>query len=153
MITLSHWPGSADSDHTLGLMTKDSVTCSVQLVNVMHFSWWVPSLNFLAVVLVGPPLRTVCLTTEKTHPLVRIRSHGSNTTRNSGEFPRYVYLLVIRFPETPDFPMFSISGKLRNSDVSDFRKLQTPTFSDIFVLCNHSHFMPSPFTGDSVRSS
>ena len=26
---------------------------------------------------------------------VRIRSHGSNTTRNSGEFPRYVYLLVI----------------------------------------------------------
>ena len=43
--------------------------------------------------------------------------------------------------------------KLRNSDVSDFRKLRTPTFSDIFVLCNHSHFMPSPFTGDSVRSS
>ena len=52
---------------------------------------------------------------------VRIRSHGSNTTRNS--------------------------------DVSNFRKLRTPTFSEIFVLCNHSHFMPSPFTGDSVRSS
>ena len=83
---------------------------------------------------------------------VRIRSHGSNTTRNSGEFPRYVYLLVIRFLETPDFPMFSISGKLRNSDVSDFRKLRTPTFSEIFVLCNHSLFMSSPFTGDSVRS-
>ena len=27
--------------------------------------------------------------------LVRIRSHGSNTTQNSGEFLRYVYLLVI----------------------------------------------------------
>ena len=43
-------------------------------------------------------------------------------------------LLVIRFPETPEFPMFSISGKLRNSDVSDFRKLRTPTF---FVI-SHS---------------
>ena len=84
--------------------------------------------------------------------IVRIRSHDSNTTRNSGEFPRYVYLLVIRFPETPDFLMFSISGKLRNSDVSDFRKLRTPTFSEIFVLCNHSCFMSSPFTGDSVCS-
>ena len=84
---------------------------------------------------------------------VRIRSHGSNTTRNSGEFPKYVYLLVIRFLETPKFSDVSISGKLRNSDVSDFRKLRTPMFSDIFVLCNHSHFMPSPFTGDSVRSS
>ena len=62
---------------------------------------------------------------------VRIRSHGSNTTRNSGEFPRYVYLLVIRFPETPEFPMFSISRKLQNSDISNFRKLRTPTFFDI----------------------
>ena len=62
---------------------------------------------------------------------VRIRSHGSNTTRNSGEFPRYVYLLVIRFLETLEFPMFSISGKLQNSDVSDFRKLRTPKFFDI----------------------
>ena len=50
-------------------------------------------------------------------PGVRIRSHGSNTTQNSGEFPRYVYSLVIRFPKTPEFPMFSISGKLRNSDI------------------------------------
>ena len=41
---------------------------------------------------------------------VRICSHGSNTTWNSSEFPRYVYLLIIQFPETPDFPMFSISG-------------------------------------------
>ena len=49
-------------------MTKDSVKRSVQLVNVMHFSWRAPSLN-LTVVLVGPPLRTVRLTTEKTHPL------------------------------------------------------------------------------------
>ena len=65
---------------------------------------------------------------------VRIRSHDSNTTRNSGEFPRYVYLLVTRFPETLEFPMFSISGKLRNSDVSIFRKLRTPTF---FVI-SHS---------------
>ena len=62
---------------------------------------------------------------------VRIRSHSSNTTRNSGEFPRYVYLLVIWFPETPEFPIFSISRKLQNSDVSDFRKLRTPTFFDI----------------------
>ena len=60
--------------------------------------------------------------------IVRIRSHGSNTTQNSGEFPRYVYLFVIQFPETPEFPMFSISRKLRNSNVSDFRKLRTPTF-------------------------
>ena len=65
---------------------------------------------------------------------VRICSHGSNTTRNSSEFPRYVYLLVVRFPETPEFLMFSISRKLRNSDVSDFWKLQTPTF---FVI-SHS---------------
>ena len=63
--------------------------------------------------------------------LVRIHSHGSNTTQNSGEFPRYVYLLVIRFPETPEFPMFSISGKLWNSDVSDFWKLRTLKFFDI----------------------
>ena len=61
-------------------------------------------------------------------------------------------MFVIRFPETPEFPIFSISGKLRNSDVSDFWKLQTPTFSDIFVLCNHSHFMSSLFTCDSVVS-
>ena len=27
--------------------------------------------------------------------IVRIRSHDSNTTWNSSEFPRYVYLLVI----------------------------------------------------------
>ena len=65
---------------------------------------------------------------------VRIRSHDSNTTRNSGEFPRYVYLFVIRFPETPEFPTFSISRKLQNSDVSDFRKLRTPMF---FVI-SHS---------------
>ena len=84
---------------------------------------------------------------------ILVRDNSSNTTRNSGEFPRYVYLLIIRFPETPDFLMFSISGKLRNSDVSDFWKLRTPMFSEIFVLCNHSHFMSSPFTGDSVRSS
>ena len=38
--------------------------------------------------------------------IVRIRSHNSNTTWNSGEFPRYVYLLVIRFPETPDSDVF-----------------------------------------------
>ena len=62
---------------------------------------------------------------------VRIRSHGSNITQNSGEFPRYVYLLVIWFLETPEFPMFSISGKLWNSDLSNFRKLWTPTFFDI----------------------
>ena len=66
--------------------------------------------------------------------LVRIRSHGSNATRNSGEFLRYVYLLVIQFLETPEFPMFSISGKLRNSDISDFWKLWTPMF---FVI-SHS---------------
>ena len=65
---------------------------------------------------------------------VRIRSHDSNTTWNSGEFPRYVYLLVIQFLETPEFPMFSISGKLRNSDVSNFRKIRTLTF---FVI-SHS---------------
>ena len=71
---------------------------------------------------------------EKMGTCVRIRSHNSNTTRNSGEFPRYVYLFVIRFPETLEFPMFSISGKLRNSDVSDFQKLRTLTF---FVI-SHS---------------
>ena len=49
----------------------------------------------------------------KTQRTVRIHSHGSNTTRNSGEFLRYVYLLVIQFPETLEFLMFSISGKLR----------------------------------------
>ena len=100
----------------------------------------------------SPPTAHLHVPRSPCEHVVRIRSHGSNTTRNSGEFPRYVYLLVIRFPETPDFLMFSISGKLRNSDVSDFRKLRTPTFSKIFVLCNHSLFMSSPFTGDSVRS-
>ena len=30
-----------------------------------------------------------------------------------------------------DFPMFSISRKLQNSNISNFWKLQTPTFSDI----------------------
>ena len=55
---------------------------------------------------------------------VRIRSHGSNTTWNSSEFPRYVYLLVIQFLETPDFLMFSISGNSGFSDVFHFWKLQ-----------------------------
>ena len=85
--------------------------------------------------------------------LVRIRSHDSNTTQNSGEFPRYVYLFVIRFPETPEFPMFSIFGKLWNSDVSNFRKLRTPTFSEIFVLCNSPCFMSSvTFGSDRIRT-
>ena len=35
------------------------------------------------------------------------------------------------FRKLRNFPMFSISGKLRNSDVSNFWKLQTPTFFDI----------------------
>ena len=38
------------------------------------------------------------------------------------------------FRKLRNFPMFSISGKLRNSDVSDFWKLRTPTF---FVI-SHS---------------
>ena len=103
--------------------------------------WCIRSLVYISCILVTVDLRTV-----------RIRSHSSNTTRNSSEFPRYVYLLVIRFPETPDFPIFSISGKLWNSNISNFQKLQTPTFSEIFILCNSPCFMSSPFTGDSVRS-
>ena len=42
---------------------------------------------------------------------VRIRSHGSNTTQNSGEFPRYVL-----------FTRYSISGNSGISDVFHFRK-------------------------------
>ena len=42
--------------------------------------------------------------------------------------------LLFDFRKTPEFPMFSISGKLRNSDVSNFWKLRTPTF---FVI-SHS---------------
>ena len=91
--------------------------------------------------------------------VVRIRSHGSNTTWNSGEFPRYVYLLVIRFPKTLEFPMFSISGKLQNSDISDFQKLwnsdipnfqklQAPKFFDI----SHSFMYFVMFGSDQIRT-
>ena len=86
-----------------------------------------------------------------------ITDSGMGITDNAKSGPVIIWDLsapenTVDTPETPDFPMFSISGKLRNSDVSDFQKLQTPTFSEIFVLCNHSLFMSLPFTGDSVRS-
>ena len=52
---------------------------------------------------------------------VRIRSHGSNTTQNSSEFPRYVIYLLFNFqklwifrcfpfPENSGTPTFLISG-------------------------------------------
>ena len=82
------------------------------------------------------PLRLCCvLDLAMFYISVRIHSHGSNTTRNSGEFLRYVYLLVIRFLETPDFPMFSISRKLWNSDVSDFWKLLGSNLGPILSFC------------------
>ena len=66
--------------------------------------------------------------------IVRIRSHGSNTTRNSGEFPRYVYLFIFDFRKLRNFRCFPFPEKLRNSDVSVFRKLRTPTF----LVISHS---------------
>ena len=85
-------------------------------------------------------------------PCVRIRSTVLTQPRTLVSFRGMCICLLFDFRKLRKFPMFSISGKLRNSDVSDFRKLRTPTFSEIFVLCNHSLFMSSPFTGDSVRS-
>ena len=85
-------------------------------------------------------------------PTVRIRSTVLTQPGTPVSFQGMFICLLFDFRKLRNFPMFSISGKLRNSDVSDFRKLRTPTFSDIFILCNHSLFMSSPFTGDSVRS-
>ena len=78
---------------------------------------------------------------------VRIHSHGSNTTWNSGEFPRYVIYLLFDFrklrifrcfpfPENSRTPTFPISG---NSGLRRF-----------LLLVIHSCI--SPFTCDSVVS-
>ena len=94
------------------------------------------------------------ITTPTTIPihLVRIRSTVLTQPGTLVSFRGMCICLLFDFRKLRKFPMFSISGKLRNSDVSDFRKLRTPTFSEIFVLCNHSLIMSSPFTGDSVHS-
>ena len=91
-------------------------------------------------------------------PIVRIRSHGSNTTRNSGEFPRYVIyslsnfrkLRIFRcfpFPENSGTPTFPISG---NSGLRRF-----PRFSYYVITlfsCLHLSLVTPSAVGNTSLS-